>query len=97
METAAPPPPCLDLPAEFAAALDAHGEVLVKHPGSGARLRLRPSPARSDAAPEGGFRGRRSLSEAVRAGITDADAGRTMSVAEARTRMAAKHSQFEPA
>ena len=73
----------LPLPPALAAALDADGEILVRHPTTGAQLRLVPGPASGrDGAgadrPAGSdrfFDSGETLAEEVDAAIAEADAG----------------------
>ena len=74
------------LPPALAAALDAAGSVLVTHPRTGATLRLSlDRTAEGEAGSE--YRSGRTLAQAVEAGLADAEAGRTMSMAEFRAEM----------
>ena len=85
----------LPLPPALAAALDADGEILVRHPTTGAQLRLVPGPASGgDGAgaerPAGGdrfFDSEETLAEEVDAAIAEADAGLGRPWAEVRAEL----------
>lgn len=102
MDAASPPAdsPVFDLPPEFAAALDAPGGLRVRDPRTGAKFQLVPSPApglndgEPDAEPFDGYRSGETLEESVLAGIADADAGRTLSLEEARQEMERRHPEL---
>ena len=100
-------PTALTLPADLAAALDADGRVLVRHPRTGAAFRLVREPAAAggggsvateedwdDSVPP--YDDGRTDGEAILAALAAADAnpGAGMSVEEARRRMAEKHPEY---
>ena len=101
MDTAAPaaPPTVLDLPPAFAAALDSPAGLRVRDPRTGARFRLVPAPPREPDGehrdgPADGYRSGKTLEESVRAGLADAEAGRTMSLDEVRQEMERRHPEL---
>ena len=82
------------LPVDLAARLDAAGELHVVHPTTGEPLRLIPdgNGERTPSATEQAeIDGHRTDLEAIRQGLAEADAGRTMSLAEFRSAMTARH------
>ncbi|QDT15195.1 hypothetical protein [Alienimonas californiensis] len=92
-------PAVFDLPPEIAAALDARREVLVRHPGTGAQLRLVPEPKgasdeETNDEPFDGYRSGKTLEESVRAGLAQADAGLGMTTEEVRAEMARRHPEL---
>ena len=91
MNAAAPPPaePALpDLPADLAEALDARGEVFVRHPRTGFRLRLVPDAGTELTAEQ------EELRASIDRAIAQADAGLGMTTEEVRAEMARRHPEL---
>ena len=90
MNAAAPPPAesaLPDLPTELAEALDARGEVFVRHPRTGFRLRLVPDAGTELTAEQEEFRA------SIDRSIAQADAGELLTTAEARAELARRRSE----
>ncbi len=105
MDTAAPPAPAvLDLPPEFAAALNSPAGLRVRDPQTGTRFCLVPSPPErlppERLPPERlpmdaqGDRLPRTLEEEVDEAIAQMDAGLGMTTEEVRAEMARRHPEL---